>query len=297
MHKNIKYLFIINPIAGVKKQERIVSAIEKHFQNSNCYAIYFAKDKTAAEEEIKTAVSKNIPYIIAVGGDGTVNIVSKYLANSDSILGIIPTGSGNGLAHFLKIPFKLNKNLKALEKGTYHYIDSATINNQAFISIAGIGFDAYIAALFNQSKRRGFFTYLKLVIRAYFRYKEQEYSFIADGKSYKRKAFLISFANSNQFGYKTIISPIAKIDDGLLDICIVKRPSPLIALFIWPMIFLKKFHKTKYLEIIQAKEIQLKNRRNTPINIDGDSIMNKNDDILLQVKPKSIKIIDYVLHF
>lgn len=293
MHKNIKYLFIINPIAGVKKQERIVSAIEKHFQNSNCYAIYFAKDKTAAEEEIKTAVSKNIPYIIAVGGDGTVNIVSKYLANSDSILGIIPTGSGNGLAHFLKIPFKLNKNLKALEKGTYHYIDSATINNQAFISIAGIGFDAYIAALFNQSKRRGFFTYLKLVIRAYFRYKEQEYSFIADGKSYKRKAFLISFANSNQFGYKTIISPIAKIDDGLLDICIVKRPSPLIALFIWPMIFLKKFHKSKYLEIIQAKEICILNCKEELIQFDGEYSKNTSDKISIKLFQKNLKIIKY----
>ncbi len=293
MHKNIKYLFIINPIAGVKKQERIVSAIEKHFQNSNCYAIYFAKDKTAAEEEIKTAVSKNIPYIIAVGGDGTVNIVSKYLANSDSILGIIPTGSGNGLAHFLKIPFKLNKNLKALEKGTYHYIDSATINNQAFISIAGIGFDAYIAALFNQSKRRGFFTYLKLVIRAYFRYKEQEYSFIADGKSYKRKAFLSSFANINQIGYKTIISPIAKIDDGLLDICIVKRPSPLIALFIWPMIFLKKFHKSKYLEIIQAKEICILNCKEELIQFDGEYSKNTSDKISIKLFQKNLKIIKY----
>ena len=293
MHKNIKYLFIINPIAGVKKQERIVSAIEKHFQNSNCYAIYFAKDKTAAEEEIKTAVSKNIPYIIAVGGDGTVNIVSKYLANSDSILGIIPTGSGNGLAHFLKIPFKLNKNLKALEKGTYHYIDSATINNQAFISIAGIGFDAYIAALFNQSKRRGFFTYFKLIIRAYFRYKEQEYHFIADGKSYKRKAFLISFANSNQFGYKTIISPIAKIDDGLLDICIVKRPSPLIALFIWPMIFLKKFHKSKYLEIIQAKEICILNCKEELIQFDGEYSKNTSDKISIKLFQKNLKIIKY----
>ncbi len=293
MNTNTRYLFIINPISAVRKKRRIISAIKKYCKNMN-YVLFYAKDKTAVEEKIKTAVRENTPYIIAVGGDGTVNLVSQYLINTNSTLGIIPAGSGNGLAHFLKIPFNPKKNLRAMLDGKTCLIDSCRINNKHFISIAGIGFDAHIAHLFNQSKRRGFFTYLKLVIQAYFQYKEQEYTIIADGKSYNRKAFLISFANSNQFGYKTVISPIANIKDGVVDICILKRPSVLAVLFIWPLLFLKKMHKTKYLEIIQAKEIFLLNCENELIQFDGEYTKNTSSDkIHIKVFQQNLKIVKY----
>jgi YegS/Rv2252/BmrU family lipid kinase len=290
---NTEILFIINPKAGIGNKKHFSSKITQYFTNKPTVKYVYTESESHLKKLAKEAVNSKIPFIISVGGDGTLNKISDIINGTESSLGIIPRGSGNGLSHFLKIPFALSKNIKQIKRAKIRKIDTASINNNHFISVAGIGFDAHVAHLFNQSKRRGFMKYVLIVIKEYFKYKEHEYTIIADGKKYKKKAFLISFANSNQFGFHTVISPHAKIDDGLIDICVFRRPFPIVAVFVWPLIFIKRLHKTKLLTIIQAKEICIQNRKDDLIHVDGECITDKTESIQISIKKQSLQIINY----
>ncbi len=290
---NVKILFIINPKAGIGNKKHFSTKITQYFTNKSSIKCVYTESESHLKELAKEAVRFKIPFIISVGGDGTLNKISDIIKGTESSLGIIPRGSGNGLSHFLKIPFALSKNIKQIKKAKIRKIDTASINNNHFISVAGVGFDAHVAHLFNQSKRRGFMKYVLIVIKEYFKYKEHEYTIIADGKKYKKKAFLISFANSNQFGFHTIISPHAKIDDGLIDICIFRRPFPIVAAFVWPLIFIKRLHKTKLLTIIQAKEIYIQNRKDDLIQVDGECITDVSNEIHIKISQENLNLIDY----
>jgi len=290
---NVNILFIINPKAGISNKKHFSDKISQYFDPKAQVKCVYTKSESHLKELAKEAVEFKIPFIISVGGDGTLNKISEIIKGSESTLGIIPKGSGNGLAHFLKIPFALSKNIKKIKRAKSKLIDTASINNNHFISVAGVGFDAHVANLFNQSKHRGFMKYVFIVIKEYFKYKEHKYTIIADGKTYKKKAFLISFANSNQFGFHTVISPHAKIDDGLIDICIFRRPFPIVAVFVWPLIFLKLLHKTRLLSIIQAKEIYIQDCKDNLIQVDGECIKNKSKNIQIKIEQKSLQLIDY----
>jgi diacylglycerol kinase family enzyme len=168
---NTKILFIINPIAGISNKQNFSNRIMACFSNKSDIKCIYSKSENHLKEIVKEAVENKTPKIISVGGDGTLNQISGLLKGTESILGIIPRGSGNGLAHFLKIPFKLSKNIDGIIRSKSRKIDTASINSNHFISVAGVGFDAYVANKFNQSKQRGFIKYVLIVIKEYFRYK------------------------------------------------------------------------------------------------------------------------------
>src|SRR4051812_15392154 len=155
--------------------------------------------------------------IVAVGGDGTVNEIASAIVGSGTALGIVPYGSGNGLARFLGIPMNPNQAIQALVKGHVESIDSGTVNGQPFFNMAGMGFDAHISEVFSHGKKRGFVSYIKSSIEEISTYDEQQYHIEIDGKVYERKAFMLSIANSSQYGNNAHISPKASVQDGLLD--------------------------------------------------------------------------------
>lgn len=283
--------FIINPISGIGKQKNIEELIRKHADNSIFdYQVKFTKGPGNGTELAKEAVTLGVNVVVAIGGDGTVNEIGQALVGSGTALGIIPTGSGNGLARHLKIPFSFVKAIDVINRCKIRKIDTATINDQVFLSIAGIGYDAFVAKKFASAPKRGFFTYFRIVSNEYPQYQPKKYILEVDGKIIRRKALFITFANSNQFGNNTSIDPNAKLDDGLIDVCIVRRiPLLLIPLYV-PMLFTKTFHKTHYIEIIRAKQAVITRKKGKTIHLDGDPL--KTGKVLeMKVNPLSLNII------
>jgi YegS/Rv2252/BmrU family lipid kinase len=269
-----KAIFIINPISGVKRKglDEFRSLLDEHLDKSVFDAnILLTEYAGHAIELTEKALEDGIKYFIVVGGDGSINEVGSKLTGTDAVMGIIPAGSGNGLAHHLEIPKKTIAAIEILNKNKVNRIDSCLVNDEFFVSIAGIGFDASVAKKFEESKHRGFISYARIVIREYFTYKPCTYELILDGNELKRSAFFISFANSSQFGYNTRIAPRASIMDGLIDVCIVKKP-PLYALpVVAGMVIRRRIDNSKYMKIHRASEVIVKQKKGSTVNVDGEA--------------------------
>ncbi len=287
--KNI--LFIINPISGTGKHKTVENIIHEELDKSKFNPrIVYTDGPFQATALCKEAVEQGIEVIVAVGGDGTVNEIGQALVGTNSSLGIIPTGSGNGLARHLKIPFNIKKAIRVINQYNLRKIDTATVNDKVFLSIAGIGYDAFVAKKFSKSSKRGFFSYFRIVSGEYPSYKPRKYVLKVDGKTITRRALLIAFANSNQFGNNTSIDPKATIDDGYIDLCILRRIPLLLIPFFVPLLFTKMFHKTQYIEIIRAKEATITRKKGKTMHFDGDPItMGKK--LEMKVNPLSLNII------
>jgi diacylglycerol kinase (ATP) len=245
-----KILFIINPISGIGKQKNIESVILRKLDLLKFdYSIKYTQYPHHAIEIAKEAAEKGIDIVVAVGGDGSINDVASGILKSNTAMAIIPAGSGNGLANYLNIPLNISKAIKIINSYKILEIDTATLNGNSFISIAGMGFDAVIAEKFALTKLRGFWAYLKITIREFFKYSPQEFTISFDNKQIKRTALLVSFANSNQFGFNISIAPKASVTDGYIDLCVISKMSALKLALISPKLFLKNIQKSKKVEI------------------------------------------------
>ena len=290
-HRKKVILFIINPISGIGKQKNIEELIKDNTDASSyVYQVKFTKGPGHGTELAKEAVASGVDVVVAIGGDGTVNEIGQALVGAGTALGIIPTGSGNGLARHLKIPFRFDKAIGVINRCKTRKIDTATINDQVFLSIAGVGYDAFVAKKFADASKRGFFTYFRIVSNEYSQYRPKKYILEVDGKIINRIALTITFANSNQFGNNTSIDPAAKLDDGLIDVCIVRRIPLLLLPFYVPLLFFKTFHKTHYIEIIRAKKAVVTRKKGKTIHLDGDP--SRTGKVLeMKVNPLSLNII------
>ncbi len=290
IQNKIKALFIVNPFSGVGRQKGIEKYLAKKLDNSKFdFSLVYTERPRHATELCEKAIKNDFNLIVAVGGDGTVNEVARALVGTNIPLGLIPSGSGNGLARHLKIPINPNKAIGILNKFNSKKIDTVEVNDRFFVSIAGVGFDAFVAKKFSGQKRRGFFKYAQIAISEYFRYQPKKFILTIDGEKLERKALFISIANSDQFGYNTSISPKAKIDDGLMDICIMKKIPMWKTIFLTPLLFSRKIDRSSYLEIIRARQVDILQKKKR-INLDGESVkMSKS--LHFKVKPKSLTVV------
>ncbi len=285
-----KALFIINPISGGKKKDGVPELIDKHLDPKAYKATVVFTDGVAHATQIAREAANVFDMVVAVGGDGTVNEIASAIVGTNTTLGIIPFGSGNGLARFIGIPMDASKAIQSLTIGHVESIDSATLNGKPFFNMAGMGFDAHISEVFSHGKKRGFITYIKSSMQEIAKYKSQTYQLNIDGTDYEREAFMLSFANSSQYGNDAHISPDASVQDGLLDVCVIK-PFPL-----WRFpemgirMMMKTADKTKYVEIIRGKKITVKRSEPGPVHLDGEpQIMGT--DVQIQIVPGSLKVI------
>ncbi len=282
-----KTLFIINPISGGKKKDGVPELIGKYFDGDS--TIMFTKG-VAHASEVAAEAKENYDMIVAVGGDGTINEIASALVGSKAVLGVVPCGSGNGLSRFLCIPMDIEEAIKNLNNGKVACIDSATANGKAFFNMAGMGFDAHISQVFATGKTRGFITYIKSSFKEVINYKSQDYSINIDGSEYKRNAFMLSFANSSQFGNNAHVSPHASVQDGLIDVCVIK-PFPL-----WRFIemgirmFTKTAESSKFVEIIRGKHIVVTRDSEGPLHLDGEP-ETAGAKVSISVLPQSLKIV------
>ncbi|QTE36975.1 diacylglycerol kinase family lipid kinase [Mucilaginibacter gossypii] len=285
-----KALFIINPISGGKKKDGVPELIKDTVDAGVMEPVIAFSDGIAHARVIAAEAVGKFDTVVAVGGDGTVNEVASAIVDTDTSLGIVPFGSGNGLSRFLGIPMDTRDAIKNLASGRTEIIDSARINGQPFFNMAGMGFDAHISEIFSHGKKRGFISYIKSSIKEVVGYQPQNYHLDIDGKKYDYKAFMLSIANSSQYGNNVHISPKASLQDGLLDVCVIK-PFPLWRFPEMSMrMLIKATESSKYVEIIRGKQILIKREHAGPIHLDGEpQVAGKGIDI--NILPKSLKVI------
>ncbi|RCH54580.1 diacylglycerol kinase family lipid kinase [Mucilaginibacter hurinus] len=285
-----KVLFIVNPVSGGKKKDNVPALIKKYLDNNLFEAEFAFSAQVSHARKIAGDAIGVYELIVAVGGDGTVNEVASAIVGTSTALGIIPYGSGNGLSRFLGIPMNVVKAIKTINTYRLVTIDSAQFNGQPFFNMAGMGFDAHISDVFSHGKRRGFYSYFKSSLSEIIKYKSDVYRLEIDGKSYEREAFMLSFANSSQYGNNAHVSPKASVQDGWLDVCVIK-PFPL---YRFPEMGLRMFMKTadtsKYVEIIKGKHIRVSRSRPGPLHLDGEPRQGGND-AEINILPLSLAVI------
>ncbi|MFC1222405.1 diacylglycerol/lipid kinase family protein [Pedobacter sp. BG31] len=291
MHTKINILFIINPISGGRGKRRIPDFIDKYLNKEKFSPNFvFSEYVGHASELADEAATKNFDVIVAAGGDGTINEVATKVLKHQKILGILPLGSGNGLARFLNISKNLRYALSIINDFKIDKIDTAEFNKKCFFNLAGMGFDAHLSAVFSKDKKRGLSGYVKLGFKEVFNYKPQLYQLDIDGKTHSRKAFAISIANSSQYGNDVYIAPNASVKDGLLDVCIIK-PFPIIKLPLLGYVMLNgKAETSDMIEIIKGKNIKIIREMAGAVHVDGEPLQ-MGAEIEAMVNPLSLKVI------
>ena len=285
-----KICFIVNPISGIGRQKVIEKLIDEQLNRSLFdYEIAYTKAAKHATELSKDAATRKTDIVVAVGGDGSVNEISKGLIHTTTAMAIIPTGSGNGLARHLNIPLNLKKAMEVINAGKQTSIDTIQMNEETFANVAGIGFDAHIGWEFAKFGKRGFSSYVKVITKELPKYKAQDFELIIDGKSTIKNAYLISFANGSQWGNNAYIAPTADVSDGLMDIAILKDFSFMNAISIGYRMFNKTLDKSSFLEVIKTKEVLVK-QTGIIAHIDGEPI-EIGSELRIKVNPLSLNVI------
>ena len=298
--KNIA--FIINPISGSKETQnnkrRLPKLIMQLLDDRQWLPnIAFTEYAGHATELASQYARMGFDAVVAVGGDGTVNEVVRGLvgaqhstlnAQHSTALGIIPMGSGNGFARHLNIPIRPNKAIEMLNHSEPISVDYGLANNRLFVSTCGTGFDALVADNFAGSSKRGFMTYLQNVLKEAFAYQPQTYHIVGDGLDVTHKAFLITFANANQWGYEALIAPKASVQDGKMDIMLMSSHAILGSASLALRLFTGSIDDSHFMDTLRAREITLEREEKGPFHIDGDPVeMEK--DIHIQIVPDGLK--------
>lgn len=282
--------FIVNPISGIGRQKVIEKLIDEELDRSLFdYEIAYTKAAKHATELAIDAANRNVDIVVAVGGDGSVNETGKGLVNSKTAMAIIPTGSGNGLARHLNIPLNLKKAMQVINAGKITTIDTIQMNEETFVNVAGVGFDAHIGWEFAKFGKRGFSSYIKVITREFPKYKAQDFELTIDGKTLTKNAYLISFANGSQWGNNAFIAPTADISDGLMDIAILRDFKFTSAIAIAYRLLKKTLHQSSFLEVIKTKEVIVK-QKGIIAHVDGEPIEIGNE-LRIKVNPLSLKVI------
>jgi len=268
-----KITVIINPVSGTASKKRIPDLLDQYIPLDRFEKqIFFTEYRGHAFELASRAVKEKADYVIAFGGDGTVNEVARALIESSSILGIIPMGSGNGLARDLAIPMDIRKALEVILECRIKKIDYCKANNRIFFCTCGVGFDASVSERFEKEKHRGYFSYMRSVVAEYLQFKPDTYDIVFENEVLSRKAFLVTCANISQYGNNAYIAPQAEINDGMMDIAILSPFSPLDAGNLLIQMFTKQMAKNRKIQYYRSKKLTLRRKKPGIVHIDGEPV-------------------------
>lgn len=269
--KNIA--FIINPISGSSNKRKLPKQIEKELDHSRWLEnIVFTEYAGHATELARQYAQMGFDAVVAVGGDGTVNEVATGLRDTHTALGIIPTGSGNGLARHLGISLRVSRAIEQINRGEIILADYGLVNEQPFFCTCGIGFDALIADQFASAGSRGMKTYMQNILKDLFTYQPETYILHGEGIDMSPQAFLVTFANANQWGNDAFIAPKASIQDGKMDIAILSKFPLIAAPSLAFGLFTKCIDHDAFMNTIQTKEIYVTREKAGPLHVDGEPL-------------------------
>lgn len=282
--------FVINPISGTRRKRKLPTLIKRHLNHDKFdYHIYYTKYKGHAGELAREATNKKIDIICAVGGDGSAHEVGINLINTASSLAIIPWGSGNGISNHMGIPLRTIKAISCLNQYYKIDIDTVSVNNSHFLGIGGYGIDAFIAKKFQEERKRGLKTYIKHTLKEFYKFKPVKVNIQIGEENKTVHAFLLSIANTSEFGNKFSISPKSSVRDGILEMIIVKPFPKWQSPFLVARFIRKKGDQSKFVDTISFKKATLKLSSDLA-HYDGEHTP-ENKDINIEVIPKSLSIV------
>ncbi len=268
-----KVLFIINPNAGKKVSGKIIDIIRKEFPQNIYYQIAIWENKDHFDEITTLLQTQGYTDAVAVGGDGTVNQVAKSILGTNIALGIVPIGSGNGLARTLGLSMNIEQVIKQIVAGKKEVVDSGIVNGRPFFCTSGIGFDAHIGNLFATSVKRGLKSYVRITIRELFNYRAKEYTLSFNSRTITKKAFLITVANAGQYGNDFYIAPQASMQDGMFHVVILKPFNPLKVFGLMIKILSRKAYLSSCIETYLTDKLTVTRNESDTIHFDGEPAM------------------------
>ena len=286
-----KIVFIMNPISGTSSKAAVPSLIDSTLDKELFeYEIRLTERAGHASEIAAEARDNHADIVVAVGGDGTVNEVARSIVHSDTALGILPCGSGNGLARHLLLPMNLRKSLDIINAFDVRDLDYGIINGHPFFCTCGMGFDAFVSQKFAEAGKRGPITYAENILREGLKYKPETYVLEDENGTNQYKAFLISCANASQYGNNAYIAPQASMSDGLIDVIIMEPFDVFEAPQISIDMFNKTLDKNSKIKTFRCKKLHIHRSKPGVIHYDGDPVMT-GEDIDVELQEKGIKIV------
>ena len=286
-----KITFILNPISGTHNKNMIPEYIDEIISKDDFdYEIRTTEYAGHAAEIAHDCVEQQVDVVVAVGGDGTVNEVARSLTHSQTALGIIPCGSGNGLARHLCIPLDVKKALRIINHCQIESFDYGVINDLPFFCTCGMGFDAFISFKFAEAGKRGPITYVENVLKEGLKYKPETYEVEDETCAKRYKAFLIACANASQYGNNAYIAPHATMKDGMMDIVILEPFTAFDAPQISFDLFSKTLEKNSKIKTFKSKRIHIHRTAPGAIHYDGDPIMT-GTDVHVHIEEQGIRIV------
>ena len=286
-----KAVFIINLISGTSDKAAIPGLIEQYLDKTQFeYEIAVTQYAGHASEIAAKAKDDGVDVVVAIGGDGTVNEVARAIVHSSTALGIIPCGSGNGLARHLLLPLNVRKAIEVINRCEIRQLDYGIINGYHFFCTCGMGFDAFVSMKFAEAGKRGPITYVENVLREGLKYKPETYTIEDESGTLQYKAFLISCANASQYGNNAYIAPQASMSDGLMDVIIMEPFDVFEAPQISIEMFSKTLDKNSKIKTFRTRHLHIRRDKPGVIHYDGDPVMT-GADIDVELKPKGINII------
>lgn len=289
--ENAALLVVYNARSGTRADEHFDRLLEEKSRQYNFRFKVYRMGTANCESNIRQAINYYKPdFLVAAGGDGTLNIVAKIAPDFDLPVMILPYGSANGMARELAIPNQIAAAYDILADYKIKPIDLLNINGFTCVHLADVGLNARIVKRFEQDPRRGLNTYARHLWREIFLIRSKRFQVIYDGKPIKRKAVSITFANASKYGTGAVINPTGKIDDGKFELCIVKR-FPLLKIFslAWKM-FRGNLHTSEYFEVISCSSAKINHKRGVVLQVDGE-VIGRVRQIEISIKPLALKLL------
>ena len=280
-----KILFIANPLSGGIDKKELLNKIGKSIRHS--YEVAFTERPGHATQ---LARDTDADIVVAVGGDGTVNEVACGLLGTDKVLGIIPCGSGDGLALHLGISRNVRKAVATLNNGVITDMDCGLMDGKPFFSVAGVGLDADVAWQFSSAPHRGLGTYISLAWKLWKHYRPQTYTLTVDGEQVVTPAVFVTVGNSNQWGNQARIADLASVQDGLLNLVVVKPFRTWNIPVLAAKLMLGRAHTSRRVQTLTAKRITIDRPAAGPAHFDGDPVR-KGTHIEMEIVPNALRVL------
>lgn len=283
-------LFVVNKFAGIGYPSELEHTINKACErNSATCSIEFTQRKGHAIDLARDAHSRGFNQVVAVGGDGTINEVARGLIQSKIPMGIIPRGSGNGLARHLGIPLKITDAVNQIFDSEILPMDVFRVNGKLSLNVSGIGFDGHITNLFGVKSTRGLLGYVMLTVQEFLKFKEFQTEIFLNGQSIKREAFIIAIANSSQYGNNARIAPSASVCDGMLHINIMRR-VPLFRFDFIYSFFTGQLGNSSFCEFMEAPSLKIRTSEPMDYHVDGEPC-GLNDTFDIELVPAALHVL------
>jgi YegS/Rv2252/BmrU family lipid kinase len=287
----VKARFIFNPRSGHNLRNpyllsRTEAFIREHGLNANVVSTEFPRHAT---QLARAAVEENCELVVAIGGDGTMNEVAAALVGTSAALGLVPCGSGNGLGRHLGIPGPGKGAFRNLLDGDTRTIDTGLVNGIPFFNAMGMGFDAEISDRFNRLNRRGLGAYFRTTFQTLFSFRPQAYVIRNGHGSVITRAFIVSIANSDQYGNDCFIAPGAKVDDGNLDVTVVKTVDVFNAVPLALRLFTKSIDGSPSVERLRGSHFTIERAAPGLLHTDGET-HEQGRTVEISVRPRSLRV-------